>query len=137
MPLMSAAFSCQVSLPLIEAYTPYPMIPAAMSTTTATTAIGPQLRPAVTGLIGLRPLPAGPFPTGREPGRAPPDLAGAVLLDLAGADLPDFAAAGLPAGGLPWPDFLSTLTVDGTRSGPGVLMLIAPRNQQVELKPSA
>ncbi len=30
----------------------------------------------------------------------------------------------LPAGGLPWPDFLSTRTVDGTRSGPGVLILM-------------
>src|SRR5690242_2326795 len=97
------------------------MIPAAISRTAATTAIGPQLRPplTLTGLIGLRPLPAGAFfggvlPEGRDAGRAD-----------------------LPGGGLPWPDFLSILTVDGTRSGPGVLMLIAPRNQQVELEPSA
>jgi hypothetical protein len=48
------------------------------------------------------PLPAGPLP----PARVPPDF----------------------AGGLPWPVVLPTLTVDGTLSGPGVLMLIVPRH---------
>src|SRR3712207_4141835 len=86
------------------------MMPTAMSTTTPATAIGPQLRPplTLTGVIGLRPLPpplpplgCGPLPAGREP----PAL----------------------AGGLPCPEVLSTFTVDGTRSGPGVLILIVPR----------
>src|SRR4051812_32371665 len=77
--------------------------------TTLPRMIGPQFRePAtLTGVTGLRPLFL-------APGVLPPPL---------------FAAADLapPAGGLPWPDVLPTLTVDGTRSGPGVLMLIVPR----------
>jgi hypothetical protein len=107
---------------LTEANTPYPMIPTAISTTTPATAIGPQLRLplTLTGAVGLRPLPPLPgAPPGREPGRAPADLA---PVDLA-------------AGGLPWPDVLSTFTVDGTRSGPGLLMLIVPRQSDGKVGP--
>src|SRR4051794_20565159 len=110
MPEMAAARSAQGVLASLllraAAHTPYPMIPAAISTTTPATAIGPQLRPpaTLTGVTGLRPLPPPPLPAGRlPPGRA------------------DFV------GGLPWPVVLPTLTVDGTLSGPGVLMLIVPR----------
>ncbi|GAA2546284.1 hypothetical protein GCM10010435_14400 [Winogradskya consettensis] len=39
----------------------------------------------------------------------------------------DEATVFLATGGLPWPDVLSTFTEDGVRSGPGVLMLIVPR----------
>src|SRR5215207_473699 len=115
MPSIPAARTCQDWVPLIDANTPYPMMPTAIRTTTPATAIGPQLRPplTLTGAVGLRPLP--PLPCGREPGRLP----GFAPADLAPAD---FAA-----GGLPWPDVLSTFTVDGTLSGPGVLMLIVPR----------
>src|SRR5690242_2448119 len=106
---MPAARSCHGSEPLTEANTPYPMMPTAIRTTTPATAIGPQLRPPLTliGAVGLRPLP--PLPCGREPGLPPVDLA---PVDLAP---PAFA------GGFPWPDVLSTFTVDGTLSGPGVL----------------
>src|SRR5918997_215350 len=108
MPSMPAARSAHGVLASLllraAAHTPYPMMPAAISTTTPATAIGPQWRPpeTLTGLIGLRPL------------RAPPPLAPAGLADR-------------PAGGLPWPEVLSTFTLDGFRSGPGVLMLIVPR----------
>src|SRR4051812_36405538 len=117
MPSILAALSCQLSLPFIEAYAPYPMMPMAISTTTPATAIGPQLRLplTLTGAVGLRPLPCG-RPPARLPGFDPADLAPVGL-----------APDGLAAGGLPWPDVLSTFTVDGTRSGPGVLMLIVPR----------
>src|SRR6266498_3659237 len=113
MPFMPAAWSCQDWLPFIDAKTPYPMMPAAIRMTTPATAIGPQLRPplTLTGAIGLRPF--GPFPAAPLP---PPGRAPVAFADLDG-----------PAGGLPWPDFLPTRTVDGTRSGPGVLMLIVPR----------
>src|ERR1051325_6869059 len=94
------------------------MMPTATSTTTPATAIGPQLRPplTLTGVTGLRPLPP-PLPCGRAPGRAP-RVAPAAF-----------------AGGLPWPDVLSTFTVDGTLSGPGVLMLIVPRQFDGEVGP--
>src|SRR3954453_13799064 len=125
MPSILAALSCHVSLPFIEANTPYPMMPTAISTTTPASAIGPQLRLPLTlpGVVGLR-----PFPCGRAPGRLP-DL---DPVDLAPADL---APADLAAGGLPWPDVLSTLTVDGTLSGPGVLMLIVPRQSDGKVGP--
>ena len=113
-------------LDLLAAYTPYPMMPTAISTTTPATRIGAQLRPpaTLTGVTGLRPLPpplplpAGPF--------------------LAGADFaPDFLAGPEEeAGGLPWPEVLETFTLDGTRSGPGVLILIVPR-QFIQLKEGA
>src|SRR3954471_7089472 len=112
MPEMAAARSCHGVLAsffdFVAAYTPYPMMPTAISTTTPATTIGPQLRPpaTLTGVTGLRPLP-------------PPLPAGAFF---AGPDL-----AGFEAGGLPCPEVLETLTVDGTRSGPGVLILIVPR----------
>src|SRR6185295_2934424 len=122
MPSMPAARSSHgvpASLLLLAAaHTPYPMMPAAISTTTPATAIGPQWRPpeTLTGLTGLRPLPAPPpLPAGPFPaGRAPAPLAPAGLADR-------------PVGGLPWPEVLSTFTLDGFRSGPGVLMLIVPR----------
>src|SRR3954464_2590476 len=91
---------------------PTPTMPSAMRTTTPATAIGPQLRPplTLTGVIGLRPLPPPlpPLPFGPLP---------------RGSGAPALPAAG----GLPCPDVLSTFTVDGTRSGPGVLILIVPR----------
>src|SRR3954452_18802345 len=82
------------------------MMPPASRTTTPATAMGPQLRLplTLTGVTGLRPLPP-----------------------LAGVRLPGLVPPVFCAGGLPWPDVLSTFTVDGTRSGPGVLMLIVPR----------
>src|SRR5689334_12009037 len=85
------------------------MMPTAISTTTPATAMGPQLRlPAtLTGVTGLRPLPP------------PPPLPAGTLA-------PGFLAAP-PVGGLPWPEVLETLTDCGTRSGPGVLILIVPR----------
>src|SRR4051812_43677852 len=105
---MSATLSSQPREPLTTLYTPKPMMPRAISATRPITMIGPQLRlpETLTGVMGLRPLPPVVF--------------------LAAVD-PAFFAVGLPAGGLPWPLVLPTLTLDGTRSGPGVLMLIVPR----------
>src|SRR4051812_529161 len=116
---MSAARSSQLREPRATAKIAYPTIRSTTSPTTLPRMIGPQLRlPAtVTGVMGLRPLflPPPPFaaPAFAAPAFAAP---GFVALLLAA-----------PAGGLPWPDVLPTLTVDGTRSGPGVLMLIVPR----------
>src|SRR4051812_41153761 len=110
---MSATFCSQPREPRATAKIPYPMIARTSTATAPPTAIGPQLRPplALTGVIGLRPL-------------APPPFGPVALAPVA------FAAEAFgfdPAGGLPWPEVLPTLTVDGTRSGPGVLILIAPR----------
>src|SRR5690349_8302679 len=103
---MSEALSSQLREPLTTLYTPKPMMPRAMTATRPITMIGPQLRPpeTLTGVTGLRPLP-------------PP------AAFLAGPEPAFFGEEG----GLPWPVVLPTLTVDGTRSGPGVLMLIVPR----------
>src|SRR3954464_10362766 len=78
-------------------------------------AIGTQLVPPATftGVIGFRPLPPPLAPPGRSPPAPPLALEPAALAPV--------------AGGLPWPEVLPTLTVDGTRSGPGVLMLMVPR----------
>src|SRR5262245_5207330 len=82
------------------------MMPTATRPTAMATRIGPlsRLPATLTGVTGLRPF--GPLP--------------GVFLAAPGLVAPE-------AGGLPWPDVLPTLTVDGTRSGPGVLMLIVPR----------
>src|SRR4051812_22423384 len=104
---MSATLSSQLREPWTTLYTPKPMMARAISATAAITRIGPMLRLplTLTGVTGLLPLPPPAF------------LAGLVFL----SEAPVFAG---PVGGLPWPVVLPTLTEDGTRSGPGVLMLI-------------
>src|SRR5690349_13318846 len=109
---MSATLSSQLREPWTTLNTPKPTIARAISATAPITRIGPMLRLpfTVTGVTGFLPLP-------------PPAFLAAGLVFFAAA--PVFFAG--PVGGLPWPDVLPTLTVDGTRSGPGVLMLIVPR----------
>src|SRR3954469_18669895 len=114
---MSATLSSQLREPWTTLYTPKPMMARAISATAPITSIGPMLRPplTLTGVTGFLPLP-------------PPAFLAAGLVFLVGPDFlseaPVFAG---PVGGLPWPVVLPTLTEDGTRSGPGVLMLIVPR----------
>src|SRR3954447_192343 len=87
------------------------MIASATTATPPITRIGPRLRLplTLTGVTGFLPLPPPAFLAG-------PDFFAAATVFLAGL-----------VGGLPWPVVLPTLTEDGTRSGPGVLMLIVPR----------
>src|SRR6266536_3542506 len=109
---MSATLSCQLREPWTTLYTPKPMMARAISATAPITRIGPMLRPplTLTGVIGFLPLPPPAFFAGG------PAFFAAAAVFFAG-----------PVGGLPWPVVLPTLTEDGTRSGPGVLMLIVPR----------